>query len=264
MINWKIVAVFAVFAAVLAILSGGVGGVPFFEIMLRAIIWSIVFAGLGVVLNLVLNKYLPELLEMTGGEQYGKSEESEFEAIIPEENPHAKGERKRNNSLDDDTADVDSDAEGIETVLELEEEGDTTYAQNGSADTKSGEVDEESVFESAPDEGDIAEKPKKTAEGIRSLDSTDETMDIEDIDDEDVRSITEEPMEKDDLDELPEIDSFSSSFSHVGDESDAGTESFEVRNPFGRTRIDPKVSELVQDPSKTAKAIHTWIERDRD
>jgi hypothetical protein len=252
MINWKIVAIFAVFAAVIAIFSGVLGGVSFFEIIVRTIVWSIVFAGIGAVFNLVLNKYLPELLEITGSEKYSKTADGEFEAIIPEENPHVKGEKNGDDSGFYDDSDSASDEESM--VEELEEE-DQHNEVTGEATADEDTYEEESSEV-------LKETSADTSMEMGSLDSSDEMLD--DDDDSDTETTVDEPGETDELDVLPEIDSFASSFSHVGGDANSEESTFETRSTFGKSKIDSKVSDLIQDPSKTAKAIHTWIERDKD
>jgi hypothetical protein len=61
MINWKMLAGFAGFGAVVSLLAGVIGGNPFGVILLRLILSAGVCGGLGLGVNLIVNKFLPEL-----------------------------------------------------------------------------------------------------------------------------------------------------------------------------------------------------------
>ena len=61
MINWKIPVGFAGFGAVVSLLAGIIGGNPFGVILLRLFLSTLVCGGLGLGINLIVNKFLPEL-----------------------------------------------------------------------------------------------------------------------------------------------------------------------------------------------------------
>ena len=61
MINWKIPFGFAVFGTIVSLLAGIVGGIPFGVILLRSVVSLVVCGGLGLGVNLIVNKYLPEI-----------------------------------------------------------------------------------------------------------------------------------------------------------------------------------------------------------
>jgi hypothetical protein len=61
MINWKIPAGFAGFAALVSLLAGIIGGNPFGVILLRLFLSAVVGGGVGLGVNLIVNKFLPEL-----------------------------------------------------------------------------------------------------------------------------------------------------------------------------------------------------------
>jgi len=61
MINWKIPAGFAGFAALVSLLAGIIGGNPFGVILLRLFLSAVVCGGVGLGVNLIVNKFLPEL-----------------------------------------------------------------------------------------------------------------------------------------------------------------------------------------------------------
>jgi hypothetical protein len=61
MINWKIPAGFAAFGALVSLLAGIIGGNPFSVIVLRLVLSAVICAGLGLIVNVIFKKYLPEL-----------------------------------------------------------------------------------------------------------------------------------------------------------------------------------------------------------
>ena len=95
MINWKIPAGFAAFGALVSLLAGIIGGNPLGVIVLRLVLSAVVCAGLGLIVNVILKKYLPELsatpasVEVeTGGEVDIVIDEDipvEVEALVQEE-----------------------------------------------------------------------------------------------------------------------------------------------------------------------------------
>ena len=62
-IRWKFVAVVAILAMAVALLSGGLSGIRFGTLMLRALIGGMVFAVLAVFLNILIARFFPEILE---------------------------------------------------------------------------------------------------------------------------------------------------------------------------------------------------------
>ncbi len=62
-LSWKFIAVIAVLAMAVSMFSGGLGGVSFGELSVRALVSGAVFALLAVVMNLVLVRFFPELLQ---------------------------------------------------------------------------------------------------------------------------------------------------------------------------------------------------------
>lgn len=61
MINWKIPVGFAGFAALVSLLAGIIGGNPFGVILLRLFLSAVVCGGLGLGVNIIVNKFLLEL-----------------------------------------------------------------------------------------------------------------------------------------------------------------------------------------------------------
>jgi hypothetical protein len=133
MINWKIPAGFAAFGALVSLLAGIIGGNPLGVIVLRLVLSAVVCAGLGLIVNVILKKYLPELsatpasVEVeTGGEVDIVIDEDipvEVEALVQEE-AGPEGERTEEEAelildeegMDGESAEVKVLPEEVETL----------------------------------------------------------------------------------------------------------------------------------------------------
>jgi hypothetical protein len=115
MINYKIIIGFAAFAFVVSILAGLIGGVAFGALLLRTLAATIVFAGLGLSVGWVIEKYLPGLLRPDGNPKTAGVEEEKagdgVNIVLPEENPHEEtGEAEEDDGeLIDEVESVDAD-----------------------------------------------------------------------------------------------------------------------------------------------------------
>ena len=88
MANLKVIIVFALSAMILAILAGGIGGVPFWEIIVRSLFAAVIFGGLGFGIGLIIDRFLPEL-SSPGSNGAGKTEKgTEIDEMIDAENPY--------------------------------------------------------------------------------------------------------------------------------------------------------------------------------
>jgi len=85
MINWKIPAGFAAFGAFVSLLAGIIGGNPFGVIVLRLVLSAVVCAGLGLIVNVILKKYLPELSATPASVEAGTGEKVDI--VIDEDIP---------------------------------------------------------------------------------------------------------------------------------------------------------------------------------
>ena len=97
-INWKFVAATAIIAMAVSLLSGGLGGVPFGVLVIRAVIGALVFFVLAIGINLILGRYFPELWEDSSAESPETESLSETEGnapgdrvdiVLPAEHPEA-------------------------------------------------------------------------------------------------------------------------------------------------------------------------------
>lgn len=117
MINWKIPAGFAAFGAFVSLLAGIIGGNPLGVIVLRLVLSAVVCAGLGLIVNVILKKYLPELSATPASVEVETGEEVdividedipvEVEALVQEE-AGPEGERT------EEEAELILDGEGLD------------------------------------------------------------------------------------------------------------------------------------------------------
>ncbi|MBN2532492.1 MAG: hypothetical protein JXB88_06345 [Spirochaetales bacterium] len=232
MINSKIIIGFAGFAVLVSLLAGAISGVPIVEVLLRTLLWAIIFAAIGLGISVVISRYFPDLSQLFNGEHIEEKKYSgDFEAIIPEENPH--------DSLSTDRMFTDF-KEDTEVDLGPQEES-SSLEELGAAETS----------------GDLAEEtqPEEIIENVASVPYIDDISE-------------ETPSQEDDidnLDTLPEIDSFATSFTPYGEGiSQVDDNSPETKSMYSKPKTNLDVHGFVEDPLKTAKAIHTWIERDKE
>jgi hypothetical protein len=85
MSNWKIPAGFTAFGALVSLLAGIIGGNPFGVIVLRFVLSAVVCAGLGLIVNIILKKYLPELSAPPANVEAGTG--AEVDIVIDEDIP---------------------------------------------------------------------------------------------------------------------------------------------------------------------------------
>lgn len=100
MINWKVVVGSGAAAAVLSLLTGIISGVSFGTFLIRALMWGVIFCGVGTGISYLISKYLPELFSLPSSE--GKdAARPKIDIVLPDENPHTGREIDREESLDD-------------------------------------------------------------------------------------------------------------------------------------------------------------------
>ena len=189
----------AVFALVVSLLSAIVAGVPFAMAVMRALISAVVFAGLGVALQLAVSRYLPELEELflAGGAGSDASDEP--------------GEARQTVDIvvddDDDIARPDFD-QGIDS----------------SEDADDGLL----AVEDEDDDGRDSDAEPESADDL--------VVEAEELEADDVRRATVSgPDPADDidvngLDQLPDVGGYSGAFESsdrvsLGDEDDGSTRS---------------------------------------
>jgi hypothetical protein len=265
MINWKIVAVFPAFAVIISILAGGLGGAAIADIIVRTILWSILFAGIGIGVNYILNKYFPEILEIfESGEsniKEGTSEDKGFEAFIPEENPHELEEMKYERTQDDgdfarkgyDTGveQFNEESDDASELAEIDEQiPDFTSQSAGLEDIASDDGKDLDFDDAMESKKSYEDEPNEKTHQPAGMSAKDEKNSGDDA------SLV---FDDDGLDRLPDFG--------IQDDSISGPSSetiFESESSFSKPYKNPKAQSFEQDPHKTAKAIHTMIQRDKE
>ncbi len=93
MINARVVLIAGGLGFFIAVLAGGIAGVRFGNLIIRAIIGGVVFAGLGAGISFLIEKFLPELFhgesDKTGGSERAEdvSGSGGVNIVLPEQNP---------------------------------------------------------------------------------------------------------------------------------------------------------------------------------
>lgn len=145
-VNWKLLAVAAGGAFLLSLLVGAIGGVGFGTLLLRALLWALIFGGLAAGIEYALKNFLPELLS-AGSAENEQPSEGGVDITLADENPHARNESPAagddagaaddiddfmsETAGEDDSADTgtvasESRSDGADEVEELEEVGGPT------------------------------------------------------------------------------------------------------------------------------------------
>jgi len=90
MINWKVVIGSGAVAVVLSLLTGVISGVSFGTLLLRALMWGVIFCGVGSGVSYVISKYLPELFSSSASGRTKETAEqpNNVDIVLPDENPH--------------------------------------------------------------------------------------------------------------------------------------------------------------------------------
>jgi hypothetical protein len=125
-VHWKLLAGAAGGAFLLSLLVGIVGGVGFGTLLLRALLWAIVFGGLALGADYVLRNFLPELF--SGSSEAEESAENAIDITLEDENPHApraEDDVSPSRSVETDhVEDADFDtADGPPVAVDTEEAG---------------------------------------------------------------------------------------------------------------------------------------------
>jgi len=181
-INWKFVATVAIIAMAVSLLSGGLGGIPLGILITRALIGGVVFLILAFGLNLLLNRFFPEIWETAGGgndetspgddtDYDGESPGSRVDIVLPAEQPEPS---------DGDESPGESKGDGDAGIEELEEAETSEEPQVDNLDRFSGsfsDVDEDlqGTGSSSSRSGPAGEHdPEEIAQAIHTVIKRDE------------------------------------------------------------------------------------------
>ncbi len=225
MINWKIPVGFAGFGAFVSLLAGIIGGNPFGVILLRLILSAGICGGLGLGVNLIVNKFLPELSANPPIQQAKSGEEVDI--VIDESIPLAE------------------EAEG-------EQVSEPVQAAEPMEPIETAEIGE--LSESASEEEaqiDFSEQLEESEEDVLTLEDAD--SEEQPIPEEFVPgSAAAQVADFEDLDTLPDIDQFNPAVQQSSP-------------PSKSSRTSSQVEEVVrnQDPENLARAVRTFMKKDQ-
>lgn len=225
MVNWKLPVIFAGVGSAVSLLAGIIGGNPFGVILLRLILSALVCGGLGLGVNLLVKKFLPELSAAPPATQMESG--AEVDIVIDEDIPPAEEVAVQHSPETEESLEQMEPADeqkASELTMPVEEE-------EGPLDTsEGGEEPEEDVLTLEDADSPADATTKEFVPGIAAT----QVADFED------------------LDTLPDIDTFSPST----EESEA---------PTRPSRKDSKVEEVVrdQDPENLARAVRTFMKKDQ-
>ncbi len=142
-IRWKFVAVVAILAMAVSLLSGGLSGVGFGTLMLRALIGGVLFAVLATGVNILISMFFPELLDFydsdsgfasVAGSDSEDDTGSRVDIVMPAESPSLGGDDESSGSPSVDGDGNSASAADMESV----DDGDN---ETGSVKEPMGDLD---------------------------------------------------------------------------------------------------------------------------
>lgn len=194
-INWKFVAAVAIIAMAVSLLSGGLGGIPLGILIIRALIGGVVFLIFAVGLNLLLNRFFPEIFDVeeensgfTGdtdneADDVIASPGSRVDIVLPAEQPEVgePGDTAAESSGETTAAAGNGgEATAVTANGDIEELEDVDQAQMDNLDRFSGsfsEVDDdiaETVASSTGNDAGGDHDPEEIAQAIHTVIKRDE------------------------------------------------------------------------------------------
>jgi hypothetical protein len=253
MIRWKIVAIAGGGAFLLSLILGIASGNPFLTILLRALLFGIIFAVLAGGGALFLERFIPELFGSESASDTKKREN--IDIVLAEENPVKEGEIEE--------LSLDEPADTEESATEAPPRGTLPEKADGAMTSI-----EEEELETADEAGlgNEADELEKQATSPVAVESEEASLEEEEV-------TSSEPVEKkiqqiktakgdvldgSDLDVLPDMSGFESSFSAV-----PGTGAPDTSPPFENyDSASLKSGALNKDPDTYVKAVRTMIKRE--
>lgn len=284
-INIKLIMIFSLAAVILSILAGGIGGVAFIEILIRSLFAGVIFGALGFGVGFVIDRFLPELSETyTPVSEEKRTRGNEIDEMIDSENPYeafqggiendlvsdefeqtistkqkeSSGAPVSENingqaadSLSSENIDIQtSESSGVqasesdnktEDLANMEETAVAEHVSHLSQDNKADQRDSSYL-------GDSIKHSSDSDNPVEGENSRPQGNDVETID-----SMG--------IDDMPSLDNFNGTFSTFNGDDAAGGEIGPSTNNKS-SKMD--VPEYLQDPGKSAQAIQTWLQRDKE
>jgi len=252
MSNWKIPVIFSGFGAGVSLLAGIIGGNPFGVILLRLILSALVCGGLGLGVNLIVKKFLPELSANPPVARMEPGEEVDI--VIDEDIPLAQEATGRQSPEPEESLEqmepVDEEEASELTMSVDEEAGQPDVGEEGEEAEEDASELTMSVDEEAgqPDVGEEGEEVEEDALVLEDVDTEQDSTPEEFV----PGIAAAQVADFEDLDTLPDIDTFGSS------QQDSAP-------PTSPSPKDSKVQEVVrdQDPENLARAVRTFMKKDQ-
>jgi hypothetical protein len=278
--NWRLVAIAAGGAFVLSVLTALIAGVGVGALIFRALIGAVAFGALAAGIQVVVDRFLPELAESsTADAGRSRADETPVEGAADgaDWTPPPGGNV-------DIVVEEEADELGPDSLeREESESSDETGSGEGSASTRERiQPEDADAADVEPEEPEPAEaEPVSDMEPVEqnSAGSAGDEL-IEEVEEvSSAQSASEGPVEtppqeragesvrSEDIDSLPDIGGLGDGFENGAGAGDgaAGTSSGEGAEgtAFGETRSSSSPGRSDQDPETIARAIQTVLERDQ-
>ncbi|MDC7126684.1 MAG: hypothetical protein PQJ46_14025 [Spirochaetales bacterium] len=138
--NWKTVtAVFAAAGFIISIISGIIGRVGLGVLVFRALIFSVLFSGISLLIMFLIDKYLPELITSDSEDEYDVNIEDNEASTAKNTDVEMKGQNL-DVTIEDDAGDApyfnENAAEDSDDSGPLQDEDNIEEMQDGSVETK--------------------------------------------------------------------------------------------------------------------------------
>ena len=261
-IYWKLLVGFSLFGALVSLISGIAGGNPFGIILLRLVLSAVVFAALGLGVQAVFRRYLPDLLQRSPPPAQKTGEGVDI--IIDEELPVSRAVAQE--------GDLEPEESTAEALGRESPEGEGLFSDSESLDSESLEMGEgpEEAFQPAELDGFEAEptlaRPtlaRPTSPGsagdVRETSATRSSFAAGGL------GKAVEPGATD-LELLPEFDDIDEAAGLASEPAAEEPESPERRPPSTPREIrQARIEETIrdQDPEHLARAVRTFLKKDQ-
>lgn len=257
--NIKIIGACAIFAFVISLLSGIIGGVGFFTILIRALLGAVLFGILSGGIAMLLERMIPELFEAAGTEDTGNGE--------PE---HAENGSNVDITLDEEAESYSPSPDssgGMEAASSPAASETAAAGAEASTETAEGEAAQQS--DSREEEDQFVEEVAENG-GAESGDSASFLP----PDEGDQGSEGAEGFEE--VDSLPDLEDFADSFEGVAASQEEGSSGGAASNSSagssgglsnlggGASSSSVDVNGDQHDPATVAKAVRTLMKKDQE
>ncbi|MBN1799294.1 MAG: hypothetical protein JW822_12005 [Spirochaetales bacterium] len=273
MIRWNIAIYSGLGAFGLSCIIGILSGNPLVAIIFRALLFGVIFAGLGAAGSFIIHKYLPEILNSEDQPRKETAASENVDIVLPEEGPVLgeslleDKEKISNDSIDEieeteelETAEEVESAESIDGYEDIEEgkEGIQTEIQPQEEEES---VTEEDSYEKSYDNIVVEEINHDEDDNLDKEDIAEQKDEIQEQEDRAEQSSETSPdkISDEELDELPDMGVLENSFMVISSEGQSESGALDGV----QSKIPGKMTKK-QDPEVYAQAVRTIIKRDEE